>query len=285
MNGSRASHNRHDCCYIDVGNSRRDRGFCPEMHKFLPLSVLVCLPLIARADDKKYSIADLKALVDSKAYMEAIQHLGDIAPADRKAEWNDIAATAASGVVGDAHDEEKLPYMVEIEKQYPAVLKSQKYLNVRADSARRAFDACFNQRYRFQECRDTALKFVDADPKNAKLTLEVAKSVRHGMASYGAVPFFKRALAASKAVCKDEDFHIATVAGFGLPEDDSKLDEAIAMAYTCFDDIKAPLIKDLTEDSGYYRDNACDFLQSKNVRLSDDKAKHCAGERPKRKKK
>jgi len=86
-------------------------------------------------------------------------------------------------------------------------------------------------------------------------------------------------------VCKDEDFQIAAVAGLGLPDDDPKLDEAIAMSYTCFDDLKAPIIKDLTEDAGYYRDHACDFLQSKNVRLPDDKAKHCMGERKHRAKK
>jgi hypothetical protein len=251
------------------------------MNKLLGLSVLVCFTSTSRADDnKKYSIADLKALVDSKAYQEAIQHLGDISPAERKGEWNELAGTASAGVVTDAQDEEKLGYMVEIEKQYPAVLKSPKYVAVRTDSARRAFDACFNHRHQFQQCRDMALKFVDADPKNAKMALEVAKSVRHGMASYGAVPFFKKALDAGKpaTVCKDEDFQIAIVAGFGLPDDDPKLDPAIAMAYTCFDDIKAPIIKDLTEDAGYYRDRACAWLQSKNVRLPDDKAKHCLGE-------
>lgn len=251
------------------------------MNKLLGLSVVVCVASTARADDnKKYSMADLKALVDSKAYMEAIQHLGDISPAERKGEWNEIAGTAAAGAVADAQDEEKLVYMTEIEKQYPQVLKSQKYVAVRTDSARRAFDACFNHRYAFEQCHDMALKFVDADPKNAKMTLEVAKAVRHGMASYGAVPFFKKALDAGKpaTVCKDEDFQIAVVAGFGLPDSDPKLDPAIAMAYTCFEDLKAPIIKDLTDDSGYYRDRACAFLQSKNVRLPDDKAKHCVGE-------
>jgi hypothetical protein len=258
------------------------------MTNHLPLVGLVCIALgsSARADDKKqYSMADLKALVEQKSYREVIQHLGDIAPSERKGEWTELAGTAAAGVVSGATRDEKLQYMMEIEGQYPQVLKSTKYTTVRADSAREAFDTCFDNRYAFQECRDQALKFVDADPKNAKATLGVAKSVRHGMASYGAVPFFKRALAAAAkpaTVCKDEDFQIAVVSGLGVPKDDSRLEESIAMTYTCWEDVKGPLMKELTADSGSFHDRACDLFASKKTQLPADKEKLCAAPRKKK---
>jgi hypothetical protein len=260
------------------------------MTKHLPLVGFVCFASFtvvgsAHAEDKKYSMADLKALVEQKSYREVIQHLGDIAPSERKTEWTEYAGTAAAGVVSSATRDEKLQYMLQIEAQFPQVLKWPKYASVRGDSAREAFDTCFDNRYAFQECRDQALKFVDADPKNAKVTLEVAKSVRHGMAAYGAVPFFKRALAAAAkpaAICKDEDFQLAVVAGLGVGKDDSRLEEAIAMTYTCWDDVKAPLIKELTTESGSFHDRACDLFASKKTQLPADKEKLCAAPRKKK---
>jgi hypothetical protein len=247
---------------------------------------LVCLASVAHAEEKKYSIADLKALVDQKSYMEALQHLADIAPAGRTAEWNEIAGAAAAGTVAAAEKDLKLGYMIEIEKMYPVVLKSAKYIAVRTDNARAAFDGCFNRRYSFQECRDVALKFVDADAKNAKLTLDVAKAVRLGMAHYGSLPFFKRAHAAAggtaAAVCKDDDLRLAIISGLGLPDGDDRLGDAIALSYSCWDSVKPAIVKELTEESGYYHDRACDILASKRASLPPDKEKLCAAPRSKK---
>jgi len=53
--------------------------------------VLVATTPAAADKDKKYTLADLKALVKDKAYKEAVVHLGDVAPSERTAEWQDIA--------------------------------------------------------------------------------------------------------------------------------------------------------------------------------------------------
>ncbi|MCW5804671.1 MAG: hypothetical protein KIT31_20030 [Deltaproteobacteria bacterium] len=247
------------------------------------LACVATVATVAHADDaQKYSLADLKALVEQKSYLEAVQHLGDIAPAQRTGEWIELAGAASAGAVAGAEADAKLGYMIEIEKMYPNVLKSPKYVAVRTDAAKPAFDGCFRRRHAFQDCHDAALKFVDADVKNAKLTLDVAKAVRLGMSHYSAVPFFKRAHAAGgKAVCKDEDLKLAVISGLGLPDKDTRLEEAIGLTYACFDDMKAPILKELTADSGYFHDRACDLLASRRVPLPADKERLCAAPRKK----
>ena len=254
------------------------------MKQLLALAALASLSLVAattaRADDKKYTLADLKALIEQKGYQEAIDHLKDVSPSERKADWIDIAGTAGAGMVTGAPDAEtKLMFMIQIEKDVPAILKSPKYLTARADAAGDAFNACFN-RGDFQQCRDNALVFVDADPKNAKATLAVAKAVRRGMSHFGAVPFFKRALAAGKpaTVCADEDLSLAVVSGLGLDKTDTRLAESQALAGTCWKEVKDAVIKELMSDSnkkGRFHDNGC-ALAKANKAATGDVATRCA---------
>src|SRR5258707_80147 len=60
-------------------NTARAERFCFWMTKHLPLAGFVCFAVSmwgsAYAEDKKYSMADLKALVEQKSYREVIQHL------------------------------------------------------------------------------------------------------------------------------------------------------------------------------------------------------------------
>lgn len=250
------------------------------MKHLLALAALASIATTARADDKKYTLADLKALIEQKSYQEAIEHLKDVAPTERKAEWIDIAGTAGAGLLTGAPDAEtKLMFMISVEKDVPGILKSPKYLTARADAAGAAFNACFD-RGDFQQCRDYALVFVDNDPKNAKATLDVAKAVRRGMSHFGAVPFFKRALAAGKpaTVCADEDLALAVVSGLGLEKDDARLAESQAIATTCWKNVKDPVIKELLSDGnkkGRFHDNACALVKA-NKAATGDVATRCA---------
>src|SRR3569833_3036890 len=98
-------------------------------------STSVCVAAIlltasfASADKhKRFTLADLKSLIEQKSYREALQHLGDISPSERKAEWQDLAGQAAVGVVQGGEDEiSQLAMMIEIEHQYPIVIKNAKY--------------------------------------------------------------------------------------------------------------------------------------------------------------
>ncbi|HEX4451521.1 MAG TPA: hypothetical protein VH143_11655, partial [Kofleriaceae bacterium] len=63
--------------------------------KLAALAVLVASGVATAGTD---SLADLKALVSQGAFKEAYVHLGDVAPAQRNADWVDVAASAAAGV-------------------------------------------------------------------------------------------------------------------------------------------------------------------------------------------
>ena len=248
------------------------------MHRAAALAAVFAITSLARAEDKKYTLADLKALVEQKSFTEAVAHLQDVPPSERKAEYIDIAGRAAAGAVaGEADAWSKLLTMIEIEKKSPIVLKSASYRSVRTEGAVAGFELCFqNAGGGFQQCRDYALAFVDNDPTNGKLTLQLAKVVRRGMSHFAAVPFFKRALAANKpaAVCADDDLSLAVISGLGLKPADDRLAEAKAIAGTCFANLKAELVKAIT-DSGELHDHACEVLQAKKA-LTPDQTKACA---------
>ncbi|HUJ62495.1 MAG TPA: hypothetical protein VLX92_28535 [Kofleriaceae bacterium] len=247
------------------------------MTKHAMLVSCLCLAAsVASADnDKKYTMTDLKALVDQKSFQEALMHLGDIAPSARNAEWQDVAVRAALGMVDSGEDAvTKLTYMIAIEKQYPVLIKNAKYAAMRTDLGPKGFDACF-QGGDTQTCLDYALKFIDADPGNGKLALAIAKVGRRGMNSYSAVPLFKRAVASNKAaVCKDDDLSITIVAALGLPADYTNQVDARSIASTaCWAELRKPIVDELAKgETGYFHDNACALLKDKHDR---DAARLC----------
>ena len=235
----------------------------------------------ASADDKKFTLADLKELVAQKSYAEAVQHLSDVPPSERKTDWQDLAATAAGGYIGGLSNDDlvkKVLSIEEIDEKYPQLLKNTKYTKPRAEIGLKAYTACFQLDYATEECFQHALKYVDNDPTNADLAFKMGKIVRHNAFHYVAMPYFKRAIAIGKggAMCKDEDLKLAVVAGLGLPKDDDKAADARTVAFgACFDDLKKPILDAFkAEESGYLHDNACDPLKAKKA-LSADQAKGC----------
>ncbi len=250
----------------------------------MKLAIALCaVTTLAHADDKKYTMADLKALVTQQSYREAVQHLDDVAPSERNADWQEVAGNAAAGLVASLDEaDEKLTTMRGLEARFPLLLKSAKYRTARTDAGPAAFTMCFHNDDRLEECRVAALKFVDADPTNAKLTLSIAKVVRMGIMSYGAVPFFKRAVAASKTACKDEDLAIAVFAGLGLPYDNALFVDAKPLAQTqCWSELKKPLLKELAaNDSGYFKVNVCDLMRGKSAKETGDLTTLCAPDAP-----
>jgi hypothetical protein len=61
----------------------------------LALGALAAFATTAHADDKKYTMADLKALIEQKGYQEAIEHMKDISPSERKADGSTSPAPRA----------------------------------------------------------------------------------------------------------------------------------------------------------------------------------------------
>ena len=226
---------------------------------------ILAFATVATAEDKKYTLADLKALVGDKHYTEALQHMTDIAPTERKAEWNELLGTAATGFAQGGKDAiEKLRNMLAVEEQFPSVVKHAKYAAVRTEWGPKGFATCFDRSYDVSECKTFAIKFIDDDASNGKLALAMAKVARKGMNAYGATPLFKRAVTASKAAaCKDADLSLSVIAALGLPSDYDDYADGKTVAEICFAELKPAIVKELADASGYYKDNACALLTAK----------------------
>jgi hypothetical protein len=216
----------------------------------------------AFADDKKYTMADLEALVGQKSYKEAYLHLGDISPGARNAKWVDVGAAAAGGFLGQIDGEEAAIAIIdEIDREYPALVKNAKYAKPRAEQGYKSLEKCFGNSYGVEHCTKVAMRFVDVGGDKA-VTLKVAKLARRSMNAYGAVPFFEKAVAADKAACKDEDAKLAVIAGLGLPEDYDNAKKAKVLMTTCFADMKGEILEAFEADSdgGYTQRSSCDAL-------------------------
>jgi hypothetical protein len=66
------------------------------MKHLVALAGIAALASVAVADQGRYTLAELKALVAQKSYREAVRHLSDIAPSERNAAWLAVAVDAAS---------------------------------------------------------------------------------------------------------------------------------------------------------------------------------------------
>ena len=251
----------------------------------LVLAVSASLAAVAHADDKKYTLADLKTLVGQNGFKEAFQHLGDISPSQRTGEWTEVAAAAAGGVLGtiDSEDGTTLALVDQIDRDYPQLLKSPKYVKPRNELGYKGIQGCFEQTngywssYGLDNCVKLGLRFVDNSNQDRALALKVAKVARKGMNAYNAVPFFKRALGPKDtAACKDEDLKLAVVAGLGLPPEYPNAVDSKAIMATCWSDLKDPVTAAFDGDSahGYVKQNTCDFFMSKKL-LSGLQATQC----------
>jgi hypothetical protein len=252
------------------------------MKHLIALAGLLFVSSTALADKKPYTLADLKSLVQAKSYKEAVDHLTDVAPSDRNADWQDVAATAAAGYVGGLKDDNLVTKVLEIEKvdqDHPVILKSPKYTKIRAEIGLKAYGACMANSYWIDECLQHATKFLEGDAGNLDLAFKMAKVVRLNANHHVAVPYFKRALAGKNnaTYCKDDDLKLAVVSGLALPKDYDNAAGAREIASgPCWDALKKPILEAFNADSdgGYTKQNTCDFLKAKKV-LTADQAKGC----------
>ena len=252
------------------------------MKQAIALATILAMTGIATADKKPYTLADLKALVSQKSFKEAVEHLNDVPPSERKADWLDTAAAAGAGYIAGLSNDNMVTKVIAIEQldaDVAPILKVAKYTKVRAEVGLKAYDACLQNNHWADECIQHAIKFVEADASNADLALKMAKVVRKNAKSWAALPFFKLAIAGkpSAAACKDGDLALAVTSGLALPKDyDRAADARTIAAGACWDHLKKPILAAFTEDSenGYVRQNSCDLLKAKKA-LGAEQARTC----------
>lgn len=242
---------------------------------------------LASADDHKYTLKDLKALIAQKGYQEVIQHLDDVAPSDRNQEWIDAAGQAFAGYLADAEDDQKLQLMVSFEKQYPTVLKSPAYTKARLDAVPKAFGKCYEQagsRYGgeserlegYDKCNEIGKKFIDSDPNNAALALAIAKVPARTSYPHKAIGLFKIAITVagkgSATVCKEPDLARGVVNSLHFASGKT-LEETNAVATTCWATVKKPLFEEIKKtESDTFLNNACALASAQKDYGKDDKA-------------
>ena len=256
------------------------------MKQFIVLVGVLATTSLAVAETKPYTLADLKTLVSQKSFKEAVDHLGDVTPSERNADWQNVAADAATGYLGGLSNDNLVTKVVEIERvdaAYPTIMKSPKYTKVRAEIGLTAYKGCFENSYWIEECLDHAYKFIEADTTNTDLAFKMGKLVRLNAKHWASLRYFKRALTAknTKAMCADEDIKLAVISGLGLPTSYDALPLAKEVAQgVCWENLKKPILDAFKEDSenGYIRTNACSFLKAKKA-LTADQAKSCKSDK------
>jgi hypothetical protein len=260
-------------------------------HLAVLVGVLALSMSAASADDHKYSLKDLKALIDQKGYQEVLQHLDDISPADRNQDWINVAGTASAGYLATAEDGQKLQIMMMVEKQYPTVVKSPAYTRARLDAIPHAFSKCYDQagssyggqdeRMKgYDKCLEVGQKFIDSEPGNAGLPLAIAKATGHTSYPYKSIGMFRLAITAAgksgASVCQEPAVAGGIVNGLHFLGG-KQLAEAKELAATCWTTVKKPLFVELNKTTNKsYKTAACEIASAQKDFGPDDK-QACAG--------
>lgn len=214
-------------------------------------ALLLCLLLPLYASAATYELADLKALDKDQSWRELVEHLNDVVPSKRDAEWKAIAERACTGVleteIKDAEAGQRaLDQIDELMKRYGWLKDSKPFLTRRAEVGLKAMN------WTFQSSRHTGgddpwmdrLKsFVAADAVTADLPLRAIKLVNSRLIAVVSFPFVKPALGKSgKAACKDAELQETVV---GALSEGSWAAEAGSAATTCWEEIKPMLVAEV----------------------------------------
>lgn len=228
---------------------------------------------IARAGS--YEMADLKALEKQSAWKELTEHLLDIAPSKRNAEWTAIAEKATSNyldliTVGKGRAAENaLGEVDELLKRLPQMKTSKVFMAKRAELGLKVYAASY-QDYRHSSSDDGWLPklkaFAESDTLTTDLPLRLAKLVTDRLIPVTAFPLVKMAIERQgKSVCKDgvvQKTLVGTVEEGSWAADYTKL-----VTETCWDDMKAPAIAAIekADSSKEMLKNMCPLVEKKGA--------------------
>lgn len=247
-------------------------------------ALLLCLLLPLSAPAATYELADLKALDKDQSWRELVDHLNDIVPSKRDAEWKAIAERACTGVLdpADLKDpgsaQRTLDQIDELMKRYGWLKDSKVFLAKRADVGLKAFGWTFqNSRHSSSEDPwfDKLKTFVAADATTSDLPLRGLKLVTSRLVPVVGFPFVKPALAkGGKAVCKDADVQKAVL---GALSDGAWKAESAELTTTCWDELKPLVLAEVLKPDATrtLQLKLCPTLVEKKALSADEKKKAC----------
>lgn len=235
---------------------------------------------VALAEKPAYTMADLKALEKSGGWAELLEHLPDVAPAARDAAWEAMAEKAAVARLGDVPKSgDPLAATTEsgaLLKRFAFLKGSKAFAAKRLELAPKELGACYDADIYDMPCAKRFLEVLDA-AKDGELAFQAGKVARLKQNAYNAMPFFKRAFALDPGAkwCADEDLKLAVMAGLGLPADDEKAKDAVAVASgKCAAAFQSAVVDAFATEGEYFQKNACPFLLKAKA-ISGLQAKKC----------
>ena len=235
------------------------------------------------AADQAYSIKDLRALADQRAWSELASHLEDIRPADRGPEWNTLLEQTATGLLEEGSQAQdaygSLSNSEGMFKRYPKLKGSKPFMAKRAEVGLKAFNACFQDGYGADQCLQELTSFVRNDGDNLDLAFKAGKLTRRNAKHWAAAPFFADALVKPGAErrCDDEDVALAVMSGLSLPASGYErfLGASVKLASElCWPILKGPLREQIASNGEYFRENTCAIFKT-NKALEGEVANVC----------
>jgi len=249
--------------------------------------VLLATLLSFTASAATYEMADLKALDKDQSWRELVDHLTDVVPSKRDAEWKAIAERACSGVLDPAaikdpaSGERTLDQIDELMKRFGWLKDSKVFMSRRAEVGFKAFGWTFsNSRHSTGEdpWLDRLKAFVAADAVTPDIALRGAKAVTSRLVAVVAFPMFKTALSkGGKPVCKEADLQKSALGALSEGSWKAEVNEVLT---TCWDEMKPVILAEVLKPDATrtLQLKLCPVLVEKNGLSPEDKKKGCTFE-------
>lgn len=243
----------------------------------LPKHVFVATTSARNAKDgsaKEYGMADLKTLSGKGQWEELIQHIEDVPPSKRNAEWDALLERAATELLTLHSNSSRYAAFRSAEllvERYPALTKSERFMAKRYEVSTVAFQDCLTQSYDATECLRSMQDFLKVGSPPPGVAFQFGKLVRGKLNHHLAVPFFHRGLQGKPAnapECADQDLGLAVKSGLALPpaEESARLARDIA-GERCFGVLESVIVAQLTArgSDSFDAQNICEVLKAKGA--------------------
>jgi hypothetical protein len=226
-------------------------------------------------------MADLRSLAQQKAWSELVDHLEDIPPANRNAEWQSLAQQAGLGALTLAGQRGPVDgiYLSEaLLQRYPVLKDSKDFMSKRGELGAQAFARCFQKDRWADSCAAHIKAFVEADPTNQDLAFRLGKLLPPGSHGRLAIPAFAVAIQKKDDPrCQDPDVKRAVLSGLSAPKagNEDIVAESVELGSNlCWQALQPSITDRLGGDSTDYLKNTCPFVMAKRS-LSSVMSKAC----------
>lgn len=195
-----------------------------------------------KAPGRVYTRADLDALRKAAAWSELVEHLEDVAPADRDADWTALTITAVvEHLSAENKTDRPRPELARVAEgfaaRYPAVRTASAFVALRADLAAAALEACANDqgpRKDRAERMERCTSFVPAAAVDAPRAIKAAEVVRrHGAGALAMALYRAASDTDAKRVCASDAALTVVMEGRGSPPSSPFYEDANVVLERC----------------------------------------------------